>query len=276
MSKIYRKSANANTRRRVCARNLKQKGMLNMKKILIAILACSALAVGMTACGSSGSTSSTAGSAAGTASTAVSQVANPNYQKPENISTADDAQKALEAGNRAYKDGNIDITATDAMRQDLYTNGQKPYATVVTCSDSRVPPELIFNSGLGELFTIRTAGNVIADFETGSVEYSVDHLGTQLVVVMGHTNCGAVAGAIEGHATGHVEDIIEDIRPSVEQAKQNASTDAEVASLAETYNVQHSIAKLRESEILAQAERDGKIKIVGALYNISTGEVQFL
>ncbi len=106
-------------------------------------------------------TTSSTNSTTETTSSVVSQVTNPDYQKPKNISTAEDAKKALEAGNKAYKDGNIDITATNADRTDLSENGQKPYAVVITCSDSRVPPELIFNSGLGELFTIRTAGNVV-------------------------------------------------------------------------------------------------------------------
>ena len=245
-----------------------------MKKILIAILACSAVLVGTTACGTTESTTSS--SNAGTSSSVVSQVTNPDYQKPEKIATADDAIKALESGNKAYQDCNIDISVTDANRKDLYENGQKPYAVVVTCSDSRVPPELIFNSGLGEIFTIRTAGNVVADFETGSVEYGVDHLGTPLVVVLGHTNCGAVAGALEGHAEGHVEDIIHDILPSVEQAKQNAKGESEIATLAETYNVQNSINQLKESEILSKAEQEGKVKIVGAIYDISTGAVRFM
>ena len=253
-----------------------------MKKVLIAILACSALLVGTTACGTTNNTTSSTNSTTETTSSVengkmtihISLVS----KKIVNlfVGTADDAKKALEAGNKAYKDGNIDITATNADRTDLSENGQKPYAVVITCSDSRVPPELIFNSGLGELFTIRTAGNVVADFETGSVEYGVDHLGAPLVVVMGHTKCGAVAGAIEGHAEGHVEDIIHDILPSVEQARQNAKGEDEIATLAETYNVQNSINQLRESEILSKAEQEGKIQIVGAIYDITTGEVKFL
>ena len=105
--------------------------MLNMKKVLIAILACSALLVGTTACGTTNNTTSSTNSTTETTSSVVSQVTNPDYQKPENISTADDAKKALEAGNKAYKDGNIDITATNADRTDLSENGQKPYAVVI-------------------------------------------------------------------------------------------------------------------------------------------------
>lgn len=247
-----------------------------MKKFFIAILACGALLAGTTACGTTDNVTSSVNSAFDTISSAVSQITNPSYQKPQNISTADDAKKALEAGNKAFVDGNIDITATNTDRKDLSENGQKPYAVVITCSDSRVPPELIFNSSLGELFTIRTAGNVVADFETGSVEYGVDHLGAPLVVVMGHTQCGAVAGAIDGHAEGHVEDIIHDILPSVEQARQNANGENEIATLAEIYNAQHSIEQLRKSEILSKAEQEGKVEIIGAIYDISTGEVKFL
>lgn len=249
--------------------------MLNMKKALLAVLACSAVLVGTTACGTTNPTTSS-GFMENTASSVVSQITNVNYNKPENITTADDAKKALEAGNKAFADGNIDIKATDADRKDLSENGQKPYAVVITCSDSRVPPELIFNSGLGEIFTIRTAGNVVADFETGSVEYSVDHLGSPLVVVMGHTKCGAVAGAIEGHAEGHVEDIVKEIFPSVEKAKQRTTNNEEIANLAENFNVENSIEKLRESEILSKAEKEGKIKIIGAKYDITTGEVSYL
>ena len=94
--------------------------------------------------------------------------------------------------------------------------------------------------------------------------------------MLGHTNGGAVAGAIEGHAEGHVEDIIHDILPSVEQAKQNAKGESEIATLAETYNVQNSINQLKESEILSKAEQEGKVKIVGAIYDISTGAVKFM
>ncbi len=139
-----------------------------------------------------------------------------------------------------------------------------------------MPPELIFNSSLGELFTIRTAGNVVNSFEIGSVEYGVDHLSTPLVVVMGHTKCGAVAGAIEGHAEGHVEDIIHEILPSVEIARQTTTDESQIATLSENYNVEHSIAKLRESEILSKAEQESKIKIIGAKYDITTGQVTFL
>lgn len=246
-----------------------------MKKALLAVLACCAVLVGTTACGADNATTSS-NPVESTISSVVSQVTNAAYKKPENIKTADDAKKALEAGNKAFVDGNVDIKATDTDRKDLSENGQKPYAVVITCSDSRVPPEVIFNSGLGELFTIRTAGNVVADFETGSVEYGVDHLNAPLVVVMGHTKCGAVAGAMGGHAQGHVEDIVKDIFPSVEKAKQSVKTEGEIANLAETYNVENSIAKLRESDILTKAERDGKIKIIGAKYDITTGVVTYL
>lgn len=252
-----------------------------MKKAILAILTCSVILAAATACGanntktvSSGTTSSSVASS--NSSATASGVTNTEYKKPDNITTADAALQALTAGNKAFVDGKLNITATNADRVDLSENGQKPYAVVITCSDSRVSPELIFNSGLGEIFTIRTAGNVVSDFELGSTEYGVDHLHTPLVVVMGHTKCGAVAGAIEGHAEGHVEDIINDIIPSVTKAKQETTIASEITALSERYNVENSMAKLRESEILAKAEQEGKVKIVGAMYDISTGKVIFL
>lgn len=252
-----------------------------MKKALLAVLACCAVLASTTACSTNNTgTSSTATSHPATTSSpvssTVSEMVNSNYKKPENITTADAAITALTAGNKVFVDGNINITATNADRQELSKNGQKPYAVVITCSDSRVPPELIFNSSLGELFTIRTAGNVVNSFEIGSVEYGVDHLSTPLVVVMGHTKCGAVAGAIEGHAEGHVEDIIHEILPSVEIARQTTTDESQIATLSENYNVEHSIAKLRESEILSKAEQESKIKIIGAKYDITTDQVTFL
>ena len=120
----------------------------------------------------------------------------------EEEKTAINALDKLLSGNSAYVSGNINPNVDANLREDLVTNGQHPYAVVITCSDSRVPPELIFNAGLGEVFVIRTAGNVVSDFEIGSVEYGVEHLGSPLVIVLGHTNCGAVTAAVEGGEAG--------------------------------------------------------------------------
>ena len=214
------------------------------------------------------SASSTDSSTSGDASSSVDAAT-------ETVSTADQALALLKTGNQSYRNGTVDSNVTGTLRSDLAENGQTPHTTVITCSDSRVPPELIFNSDLGELFTIRTAGNVVDEFEIGSVEYAADHLGTPLVIVMGHSGCGAVAAAVEGHAEGDIEDIVHEIQPSVETAKQDETDSSAIATKAEDLNVENSIKKLRTSEILSKLESAGKIKIMGAKYDIRTGEVTY-
>lgn len=190
------------------------------------------------------------------------------------MEVAENAANELNTGNAQYLTGEANMNVSSSLREEL-TNGQEPHTVVITCSDSRVPPELIFNTDLGELFTIRTAGNVVGEFEVGSVEYAVDHLGSQLVVVMGHSSCGAVGAAVEGHAEGNIESIVHEIVPSVEEAKEAETDEKAIASKAEDLNVENTLAKLRESEIIKHLEESGKIKLVGAKYDIDTGEVHY-
>ena len=136
-----------------------------------------------------------------------------------------------------------------------------PYAVVVTCSDSRVIPESIFSAGIGELFVIRVAGNVINDFQLGSVEYAAEHLGSNLIVVLGHTHCGAVGAAIAGGAEGYIKSITNEIRLAV----GNEKDDYKACCL----NVEHSIKKINDNLNLPNA------KVIGAVYDIESGEVEF-
>ena len=246
-----------------------------MKKKLILIAMCCALAVGATACGAAEKTGdivskageaaseiiNEAGSAVDGAVSDVTSGTTSNTQTAT-IENADDAIRALQAGNESYLSGTATMNVSESLRTDLATN-------------SRVPPELLFNSGLGELFVIRTAGNVVDEFEIGSVEYAADHLGSPLVLVMGHSHCGAVGAAVEGHAEGNIESIVKEITPSVEKAKEEATSEDEITTKAEDLNVENSIKNLRESEILKGLEDSGKIKIVGAKYDIDTGKVTF-
>ena len=190
------------------------------------------------------------------------------------MGVAANAAKELNTGNKQYLTGEADMNVSSDLREEL-TNGQKPHTVVITCSDSRVPPELIFNADLGELFTIRTAGNVVGDYEVGSVEYAVDHLGSQLVLVMGHSSCGAVGAAVEGHAEGNVASIVEEIVPSVKEAEKTEKTEDDIASKAEDLNVENTLARLRESKVIKELEESGKIKLVGAKYDIDTGKVSY-
>jgi carbonic anhydrase len=170
-------------------------------------------------------------------------------------------------------EGNLDYLAANgiyaAVREDTALNGQRPYAVVVTCSDSRVPPEHIFSAGLGELFVVRTAGNVVGDYERGTVEYAVGHLGVKLVVVMGHTHCGAVGAALEtrsGHAHGGVPQSLSALVSEIKHAIRFETDEAGAVRA----NVRNSIARLRESAELNSAQ------IAGAVYDIRSGEVEWL
>lgn len=183
--------------------------------------------------------------------------------------SADEAMSRLKEGNEKYLNASTcpgDIS--QAIRKDTCENGQYPYAVVVTCSDSRVIPESIFMTGIGELFVIRVAGNVINDFQTGSVEYATGHLGSKLVVVLGHTNCGAVGAAIEGHADGFIKSITDEIKSAI-----GNETDGYKASC---LNVNHGVEQLRKSLNIPECGDENGVKVVGAVYHINDGHVEFI
>ncbi len=157
--------------------------------------------------------------------------------------------------------------------------GQAPFAVVVSCSDSRVPPELIFDQGLGDIFVIRNAGNIIGEYELGSIEYAVEHLHTPLVIVLGHQNCGAIAAFIEHkHDTlhNHIQSIINYIKSEPEEIALSDTLN-NYFELAVKANIHHGVTLLKNSEpVLGELHREGKLKIKGALYDIETGEVNLL
>ncbi len=187
----------------------------------------------------------------------------PVFQTPEQV------KAFLKKGNMLFKvsDTNKAYIGED-VRKETAEHGQKPYAVIISCSDSRVPPEHIFSAGIGDLFVVRTAGNVVGDFELGSVEYAVGQLGVKLVVVMGHTQCGAVEAAMEGKAEGHIQDIVNDIKQGI----GNSPTLRE----SEILNVQHSIDRVKSSAIVQKLLQENKVAVVGALYHIDSGAVEFL
>lgn len=185
------------------------------------------------------------------------------------VSTPEEVKTVLIAGNEEYvanSSNKGDISKE--RREDTATNGQFPYATIITCSDSRVPAEHIFNAGIGDLFVIRTAGNVIGDYELGSVEYGAEHLNTKLVVVMGHTGCGAVQATLEGGGHGNVQAITDEIASCL--TPDCSATEAEIL------NVKNSINKINSSEAIQELTKEGLVEVVGAIYDISTGTVTFL
>lgn len=187
--------------------------------------------------------------------------------------TAEQALFKLLEGNRKFCSEHYDVHPT---LEDIHAlvAGQHPYAAIVSCADSRVPPNEVFDCDLGEIFVVRNAGNVIGTYDLGSIEYAVEHLHTPLVMVLGHKNCGAVASAYSWTGgEGALAAIMDEIRPSLDRARKKASAKSEVISLTELYNIENSIARLRESPVLAQLPENA---IVGALYDIETGKVELL
>ena len=189
------------------------------------------------------------------------------------VITPEQALFKLLEGNRKFCSEHYDVHPTLEEIHALVA-GQHPYAAIVSCADSRVPPNEVFDCDLGEIFVVRNAGNVIGTYDLGSIEYAVEHLHTPLVMVLGHKNCGAVAGAYSWTGgEGALAAIMDEIKPSLDRARKKAAAKAEVISLTELYNIENSIARLRESPVLAQLPENA---IVGALYDIETGKVELL
>jgi carbonic anhydrase len=196
------------------------------------------------------------------------------------IST-DEAARILKEGNDRYLDNKSRHPHQDRERRALTGGqGQHPLAAVLTCSDSRVPPEIIFDQGIGDLFVIRVAGNVAATDEIGSIEYAVDHLATPLVVVLGHSQCGAVTAVVdEDKLPPNIAALVEPIKPAVAKAREDNPEAAKdvLLNAAIKDNVWQAIADmLGQSPIIREKVRDGQVRLVGALYNIDSGQVQWL
>ncbi len=198
------------------------------------------------------------------------------YQRPEKVN-AKEAMQLLVDGNQRYIDGKIlPKEMGSAKREALVSQGQKPFAAVLTCSDSRVPPELIFDQALGDLFVIRVAGNVVSPVEMGSIEYGVEHLETPLLVIMGHENCGAVKAAVDGgEAPGSIGSIIEMIKPSVEKARAAGVSGKELYEKATDENTKAMLAEVQNSPIVKHLMDHGKLTVLGAKYHLESGKVIF-
>ena len=189
------------------------------------------------------------------------------------VITAEQALFRLMEGNKKFCSEHYDVHPTLAEIAEL-VGGQHPYAAIISCADSRVPPNEIFDCDLGEIFVVRNAGNVVGEYDLGSIEYAVEHLHTPLVMVLGHRNCGAVASAFEWTGgSGALASIMNEVCPSVERARKKATDRKDVISLSELYNIETSIRRLKESPILA-ALPEGTI--VGAVYDIESGKVSLL
>ncbi len=199
--------------------------------------------------------------------------------RPRNLSP-DEAQQQLRVGNDRYVADQPARPHGDASRRAEVAGGQQPFATIVACADSRVCPEIVFDQGMGDLFVLRVAGNIEDDAILGSIEYASLHLGVNLIVVMGHQSCGAVAATVDnvdvdGPAThSHIDALIDAIRPSVRRASDSGGDDLLEQSIRE--NAKAVAARIRMSEpVLAGLAARG-VEVRPAYYNLETGKVDWL
>src|SRR5713101_8929636 len=209
------------------------------------------------------------------AATQFAFAADPGHSDQPSVPPAEAISK-LKEGNGRYTSGNLQHPGQTTERRTELSKSQHPFAIIVSCSDSRVPPEIVFDQGLGDLFIFRVAGNVIDDHSLGSIEYAVDHLAVRLIVVLGHQRCGAVKAAKEtiaakGEAPAHIQSLVTAIQPAVEAtAKGDLETTVRE-------NVKNVVQALRSSAPVLKAKVDsGELKVVGAYYSLDTGSVAFL
>jgi carbonic anhydrase len=191
------------------------------------------------------------------------------------IPTSDAALERLMIGNRRYVAGRPLYPRQTQIQRQAMIAGQQPFAVIFSCSDSRVPSELIFDQGLGDLFIVRTAGHVAGDYVLGSIEYAVHALSVPLIVVMGHAFCGAVAATINGFSLpGHLGTLTATIKPAVERVSEETG-DLIVNATKENsrYTVEQLTAK---SAVLSQAVEKGQLKIVPAYFELETSAVEIL
>ena len=193
--------------------------------------------------------------------------------------------KALEL----LKEGNQRFTAKNQVERDLTlqveqtSTGQFPFATVLSCIDSRVPAELVFDQGIGDIFSVRIAGNFVNSDILGSMEFASKLAGTKLILVLGHTACGAVKGACDHAELGNLTGMLDNIAPAVDaiteptDAAERTSANIDFVNAVGTKNVELTIDRIHEeSPVLAEMEQAGEIQIVGGIYDIATGKVNFL
>src|SRR6266446_2881828 len=185
--------------------------------------------------------------------------------------SADAALAKLNEGNLRFATSEISQSKTTAARRAETAQEQHPFAIILGCADSRIPPELIFDQNLGDLFVIRTAGNLVDDHALGSIEYAVAHAGARLIVVLGHTRCGAVTAALESdHAPGHIQSLVRDIQPAVKAAKGKPG-DALAAAITE--NARQVAAQIKAKAALGDLAKE--VRIVSAIYDLDTGKIEW-
>jgi carbonic anhydrase len=212
-----------------------------------------------------------------------SEIRIPENNPNPNAVSSEEAKRRLIEGNRRFVNQNRQYPNQSKRRLQSVSKKQYPYAAILGCADSRVPPEIIFDQGLGDLFVVRIAGNIASNETIGSLEYSAANLGTQLIVVLGHKGCGAVSAALDNQPdNGRINSVIDDIKPSLSpnsrtRRNSNDVNDVNDDNNAVINNIEYQARKLQNnSQIIDKLIRDDRLKIVGAYYDINTGKVRFL
>jgi carbonic anhydrase len=205
----------------------------------------------------------------------VVDASDPAHADQSSVAPAEGISR-LKEGNGRYTSGNQQHPRQSSEEREKLTKSQHPFAIVLGCADSRVPPEIVFDQGLGDLFVLRVAGNVIDDHSLGSIEYAVDHLAVRLIVVLGHQSCGAVKAAkdtiaAKSEAPAHIQSLVTAIQPAVE-ATVNSDLETTVKA-----NVKDVVQALRSSTPVLKSKVDsGEVRVMGAYYSLDTGAVSFL
>lgn len=194
--------------------------------------------------------------------------------------TPDRALSMLSQGNDRFVTGSVQRPHQDFLtRQETAAKGQNPFAGVLSCADSRGPVEILFDTGVGDIFVVRVAGNVAGVHETASMEYAADHLHIPVLVVLGHSHCGAVTAAVEGgEAPGSIPFLLKNIVPAVETAKKEKAKaeKPKVVDEAIRANIWNNVETLLKSPIISQKVKEKKLALVGAYYHLDTGKVEWL
>jgi len=203
------------------------------------------------------------------------RAADPAHPEQPTVAPAEAIAK-LKEGNARNTSGNMQHPGQTTERRAELTKSQHPFAIILSCSDSRVPPEIVFDQGLGDLFIVRVAGNVLNDEGLGSIEYGVEILGARLIVVLGHQSCGAVDAAMKtvaakGKAPGHIQSLVTAIKPVVDSTPKG-DLDTTIKA-----NVKHVVDALRSSTPILKARvESGDVQVMGGYYTLDTGAVTFL
>lgn len=202
------------------------------------------------------------------------------YNNDLNSIEPQDALQILLDGNKRFTNG-ISVNKDLLSKVELTGNSQKPFAAILSCMDSRAPVEIIFDQGIGDVFSVRMAGNVTSENVLGSLEYATAVVGSKLLMVLGHTNCGAVKGAIDKVELGSLTQLLEKIRPAVTEActdgKDCSSMDKEYVNSVAALNVHNAKQSiLDQSPIIKDLVKEGKVLLVGAMYDVEKGEVTVL